>query len=189
MFKQIQIFLRICLFSNLLRKTNYLRFSVIFSAIVTFWSKKRSYLEFIRKCFKTTEKYSLAVCGSLWGGKKQFLLIFVPFYWFDQKQLIKQILIFLRISHFTKLLRKTNFLSISVLFSETANFWTKKRRSLWISPKMLQNNKKKHSVALCGSLWGEKQFLLIFSPVYGLIKNRCLNKSKFSSGFAPFQTC
>ena len=34
---------------------------------------------------QTTEKHSLAVCGSF-RGEKQFLLIFVAFYWFDQKQ-------------------------------------------------------------------------------------------------------
>ena len=44
-------------------------------------------------------RHSLAVCGSLLGEKK-FLLIFVPCYLFDQKQLFKQIQIFLRISPF-----------------------------------------------------------------------------------------
>ena len=52
-----------------------------------------------QKCFKTTERHSLTVCGSLLGGK-QFLLILVPVYWFDQKQLFKQIQIFLRICPF-----------------------------------------------------------------------------------------
>ena len=45
------------------------------------------------------QKESLAECGSLFG-EKQFLLIFIPFYWFDQKQLFKQIQIFLRIFPF-----------------------------------------------------------------------------------------
>ena len=45
---------------------------------------------------KTTEMPSLAVCGSL-CGEKQFLLIFIPFYWFDQKKLFKKIQIFLSI--------------------------------------------------------------------------------------------
>ena len=40
------------------------------------------------------------------------------------------------------MLRKTNFLIISVLLSEIATFLTKKRSSLWISPKLLQNNRK-----------------------------------------------
>ena len=45
------------------------------------------------------QKDSLAECGSLCEEKK-FLLIFIPFYWFDQKQLFKQIQIFLRIFSF-----------------------------------------------------------------------------------------
>ncbi len=54
-------------------------------------------------------------------------LIFVQFNWFDQKQLYKQIQIFLWICPFTNLLRKTNFLSISVLLSEIVIYLTKKR--------------------------------------------------------------
>ena len=42
--------------------------------------------ELAQKFFKTTEKHSLAVCGSFWG-ENQFLLIFVPFYCFERKGL------------------------------------------------------------------------------------------------------
>ena len=63
-------------------------------------------------------------------GKKKFLLIFVSFYWFDQKQLFKQFQIFLGICSFSNILKKNNFLSNSVL-SEIATFLTKKS-SLWI---------------------------------------------------------
>ena len=69
--------------------------------IVPFMSKRKVLYEFPQKYFKTTEGHSLAVCGSL-CGEKQFLLIFIPFYWFDQKQLFKQIQIFLRIFPFQK---------------------------------------------------------------------------------------
>ena len=48
---------------------------------------------------QTTEKHCLAVCDSLWG-EKQFFLEFAPFYWFDQKELVKQIIILLRIYPF-----------------------------------------------------------------------------------------
>ena len=51
------------------------------------------------KCFKTKERHILAVFGSL-CAENQFLLIFIPFYWFEQKKLVKQIQIFLRISPF-----------------------------------------------------------------------------------------
>ena len=78
------------------------------------------------------------------------------------------------------------FLRISVLVSEIVTFLTKKIISLWISSKMLQNYKR-NSLAVCGSIWGEKRFLLYLSHFTGLIKNSCLNKSKFSSGFVPFK--
>ncbi len=110
------------------------------------------------------EKSIVWLCGTLWG-KNKFLLIFPTFYWFDQNQLFKQIQIYLRIYPFSNLLRKTNFLSISVLLSDIVTFLTKTRRYLWISPKKLQNNRK-YSLAVCGSICGEKQFLLIFVPFY-----------------------
>ena len=140
-----------------------------------------------RKFFKTTGKHSLAECDSFWG-EKQFLLIFGPFYRFDQNQLFKQIQIFFRISPFSNLLRKTNFLSISVLLAEIVTFLMKKSCFQWIRPKMLQKAEN-HSLALCGSPWGEQQFLLIFVTIICLFKKSCLNKSKFSSWFASFQTC
>ena len=51
------------------------------------------------KRLKKTGRHSLAVCGSP-CGEKQFLLIIISFYWFDQKQFFKQIQIFLRICPF-----------------------------------------------------------------------------------------
>ena len=86
LFKQIQIFLRICPFSNLLRKTNFLSISVLLSEIVTYLLKREVFSELARKRFKTKVKHNLAVCGSF-CGEKQFLLIFVPFYCFVQKGL------------------------------------------------------------------------------------------------------
>ena len=99
LFKQIQIFLSICPFSNMVRKTNFLSISVLVSEIVTFMYKKKVLYEFLQKYFKTTERHSLAVCPSLWG-ENFFLLIFIPFFWFEQKKLFKQILIFLCICPF-----------------------------------------------------------------------------------------
>ena len=65
---------------------------------------------------------SIEVSTAHFDEKKSFLLIFVHFYWFDQKQLFKQILIFLIIFPFSNLFRKTNFLSISVLPCEIVLF-------------------------------------------------------------------
>ena len=84
---QIQIFLLVCPFSNLWRKTNFLSISVLHSEIVTFLTKKRSFQWISPKCFKTTENHSLAVGSSL-QGDKQFLLIFIPFYLFFQKKIV-----------------------------------------------------------------------------------------------------
>ena len=62
--------------------------------MVNFCLKIKVLPEFPPKCFITTERHSLAVSGSLYG-EKQFLLTFILYYWFVQKQLFKQILIFL----------------------------------------------------------------------------------------------
>ena len=47
---------------------------------------------------------------------------------------------------------------------------------------------EKHRLTVCGTLFGEKFFLLIFSSFYWFDQKNCLNKSKFSKGFAPYQT-
>ena len=51
--------------------------------------KNEVLFEFPKKFFKTRERHSLAVCAAL-CGEKQFLLIFIPFYWFVQKKMFKQ---------------------------------------------------------------------------------------------------
>ena len=139
-FKQIQIFLRICSFSNIVRKTNFLNISVLVSEIVTFMSKKKSSPWISQKMLQKKKTHSLAVCDTIWG-EKQFMLIFVFFYWFYQKQVFKQIQIFLRICSFSNIVRKTNFLNISVLVSEIVTFMSKKKTSPWISPKTLQKKR------------------------------------------------
>ena len=139
LFKKIQIFLKISQFSNMVRKTNFLSISALVSEIVTFMSKKKSSLRISTKMLQITESHSLAVFGSLYR-EEQFLLIFISFYWFDEKELFKQILIFLRICSLQ--IWKKKFLSISVLVSEIVTFMSKKKISLWIFPKMLQNNRK-----------------------------------------------
>ena len=141
LFKHIQIFLRICPISNMVRKTNFCVFQCSFFEIVTFLTTKKVLYEFPQNCFKTTERHSLAVCGSL-CGEKQFLLIFIPFNWFDQKQLFKQIQIFLRICPISNIVRKTNFLSISVLVSEIVTYMSKKKSSLWISQKCFKTKQR-----------------------------------------------
>ena len=82
------------------------------------------------------------------------------------------------------MVRKTKFLIISVLVSAIITFMSKKKSSLLISPKMLQ---KRPSLAVCGSVCGEKKFLLLFSPFYWFNQKNYLNKSKNLSGFASFK--
>ena len=92
----------------MVRKINFLSISVLVSDIVNFCLKRKVLYEYPPKCFKTTERHSLAVCGSL-CGEKEILLIFILHYWFVQKQLFKEIQTFLRISPFSNMVRKTNF--------------------------------------------------------------------------------
>ena len=54
------------------------------------------------------QRHSLAVCGSHFG-EKMFLLIFILFDRFDQKQLFKQIQIFISIFPFKTWLEKQTF--------------------------------------------------------------------------------
>ena len=141
LFKQIQTFLRFCHFSDFLRKKKVLSISEFLSEIVNFWLKREIFREFPQKCFKTTEKHSLTVRGSIWG-EKQFMLVFVPIYWFDQKQLFKQIQTFIRICHFSDFLRKTNFQSISELLSEIVTFFDKKEKFSWNFPQNASKQQK-----------------------------------------------
>ena len=161
MFKQIKNFLWICLFSNMVRKTKFLCISMLVSEIALLCLKRKVLYEFPPKCFKTWERYGIALCGSLCGEKK-FLLIFIPFYRFDQKQLFIEIQIFLWIFPFSNMVRKTNFLSISVLVYEIIPFLTKKSSSLWISPKMLQNMRKVWYSTIWLTLWRKKVFVNIY---------------------------
>ena len=140
----------------MLRKTNFLR--------VIFGQKREVLGEFPQKMLLNKKKHSLSVCGPL-CRKKQFWLIFVPFYWFDQKKLFKQIQFFLKIFPFSNMLRKTNFLCFSVLISES-HFLDKKEKFAVIFPQKCFKTTEKHSLAACGSLWGEKQFWLISVPFY-----------------------
>ena len=92
----------------MLGKTNLLSISVLFSEIVILCLKRKVLSEFPQKSFKTTERYSLAVCGSL-CGEKQCLLLFIHLYLFEPKNLFKEILIFLRIFPFQTWSEKQTF--------------------------------------------------------------------------------
>ena len=84
-------------------------FSVYFCAL--FWgihflaNEEIFSVNFPEKFFKTIEKHSLALRGSFWG-QIQVLLIFLPFTWFEQKKLFKQIQIFVWIYPFQTFFKK-----------------------------------------------------------------------------------
>ena len=86
--------------SNKVKKTYFPNISMLVAVIVNFMFKKKILYEFPPKCFKTTERHSLAGCGSL-CGETFFLLIFIPFFGLIKKQLFKQIQIFLSICFFS----------------------------------------------------------------------------------------
>ena len=139
----------ICPFSNMVRKTNFLCISGLISMRQSLLCLKRNVLfEYLQKCFKTTERHSLAVCGLL-CGEKQFLLIFICFYRFIKKKLLKQIQIFLRIFHFSNMVRKTNFLSFSVLVSMRQSLLCLKRKVLYEFLQKCFKTTERHSLAVC----------------------------------------
>ena len=76
--------------------------------------------------------------------------------------MLKQIHIFLRIFPFSNMVRKTNFLSISMLVSEVVTFMSKKNSSLSISPKLLQNNREAYFSNMWLTLWRKKGFVSIY---------------------------
>ena len=69
-------------------------------------SKKKVVYEFPKKCFKTTERHSLAVCVSLCGEKKVFVNNYYLLLVFLKKHLFKQIQIFIRNLPFLNMVRK-----------------------------------------------------------------------------------
>ena len=127
--KQIQIFLRICPFSNMVIKTNFCFFLCLFLRQSLLCLKRKVLYNFSKDGLKKKEMFSLAVRGLL-CGEKQFLLIFICFYRFNKKKLLQQIQIFFRIFPFSIMVRKTNFPSISLLISEIVTFMSKKKGSL-----------------------------------------------------------
>ena len=153
------------------KKKTFWVFQCSFLRLSLLCLKRKVLYEFLQKCFKTTERHSLAVCGLL-CGEKQFLLIFIRFYWFDQKNLLKQIQIFLRICPFSNMVRKTNFLSISVLVSEIVIFMSKKKSSLWISTaKYFKTTERLSLASMWLTLWRKTVFVNIYPLLLILSKN------------------
>ena len=122
-------------------KTKFLGISVLVSEIATFLTKKRSSLWISPKILQNnTKALFISMWLTLW--RKNFFFNIYPLLLVWSKQFFKQIQIFLRICPFSNMVRKTNFRTISVIVFESVTFVSKNKSSLWISSKMLQNNRK-----------------------------------------------
>ena len=143
----------------MLRKTNFLIISVLLSEIATFLTKKRSSLWISPKLLQNNRKTQFSC---LWLNLRKiiYFLEFVPFHWFDQKVLFQNFLILLTIYPFKHV--KKNKLSdyFSAPF-ETPFFWTKKINSLWIFPKLIQNNIKALFSCMCLTLEWKTVFVRV----------------------------
>ena len=113
------------------------------------------------------------------------MLIFICFYRFIKKKLLKQIQIFLWIFPFSNTVRKTNFRSISVLVSKIVTFMSKKKSSLKILQKSFKTTER-NSLAVCGLLCGEKKFLLIFIRFSDIIQKKLLKQIQIFLRIFPF---
>ena len=160
---------------------------MLLSEKVTFLTKKRCFLWISPKMLQNNRIAEFICMWLTLRRKTSFLNIFsILLVW--SKRVLKQIQIFLRIFPFSNMLRKTNFLSISVLFSEIVTFWTKKKSSLWISLKMLQNNRKAYFICMWLTL-GRKTVFIYICPLFtGLIKTFFKQIQIFLKIY-PFQTC
>ena len=109
---------------------------------------------------KTTKALFISMWLTLW--RKTVFVNMYPLLMVWSKQFFKQIQIFLRICPFSNMVRKTNFLSISVTFFESVTFVSKKKSSLWISPKKLQKKKKALFWSMFLTLWRKTVFVNIY---------------------------
>ena len=98
-------------------------------------------MNFPKNALKQQKKHGLAVCGSFWG-EKQFLLIFVQFYCFEQKGLFTTNPNFPLDLFLFKLVVKKIFLRISELLFEIVIFWIKWEYFLEFSQKCFKTTEK-----------------------------------------------
>ena len=150
---------------------------MILSEIVSFLTKKREIIsEFPLKCFKTTEKHSLALCGSF-CGEKQFVLKIVPFFCFEQKHLCTPNPNFAQDFLLFKLVEKSNLSAYFwTSFWDSHFFWIKREVFNEFPP---QNGSKEHKniVKLNVAHFEEKNsFCLYLSSFTALNKKGCLQQ-------------
>ena len=128
---------------NMLRKTNFLNISVLVSEKVTFLTKTRSSLWISPKLLQNNRKEKFR---NMWLSlvTKTIFVNICPLLLVWSKTVVLTNPNFPQVLPLSNMVRKTNFLSISVLVSAIITFMSIKKSSLRISPKMLQNNRKKN---------------------------------------------
>ena len=89
--------------------------------------------------------------------------------------------------HISNMVGKTNFLNILVPVSAIITFTSKKKSSLSISQKMLQNNRKAQFSSMWLTLWRKTFFFKYLSPFTGLIK-KVFKPIQIFLRISPFQT-
>ena len=152
----------------MVRKTNFLKISRSFLLYLLLCLKREVTYEIPQKCFTTTERHSLAGFGSLWG-KKQFLLIFVPFYWFIKKCCLNKSKFssgFAPLKHGKKNKHSEYFCA---RFCDS-HFYVQKE-VLYEFPQKCFKTTKMYSLAVCGSLLEKNSFCYYLSHFTGWIKN------------------
>ena len=147
-------------------------------------SKKKSSLWISPKMLQNNRK---ALFSSMWLTlcRKTFLLIFIPFYLFNQKKLFKQIQISSGLP-LSNMVRKTNFLSFSVLYFQIVTFMFKKEKFSMNFLKNVSKQLKGIVLAVCGSLFGEKHFFLIFISFYWFDQKKLFKQIQIFLGICLF---
>ena len=120
-------------------------------------------------------------------GRKTVFVNINPLLLVWSKKLFNQTQIFLRICPLSNMVRKTNFLSFSVLVSEIVNFLTKKRSSPWISPKILQNNRKAEFSCMWLNLGRKTVFVNIYPLLMVWSITFVLTNPNFTQDFTLFK--
>ena len=147
--------------SNMVRKTNFLSISVLVSEMVDFMPKKKSSLWISPKMLQNNRKVLFRNMWLTLWRKTVFGTIYPLLLVWTKKSCLNNP-IFRQDLPISNMVRKTNFLSISVLVSEIATFLSKKKSSLWISTKMPQNNRKAWFRSMWLNLWRKTVFVTIY---------------------------
>ena len=141
----------------MVRKSNFLSISVLISAIFFFWLKRKVLCEFLHKCFKTTEKHSLAVLDSICGRKTVFVNICHHLLLVWWKTVVYTNPNFPQDLPLSNMVIKKKFWVFQCCFLQLSLLCLK-RKVLYEFPQKCFKTTERHSLAVCGSVGGENRF-------------------------------